>query len=142
MRFALIALLLCGAVYLSSQQAPRPEPGPLQGGGGFLLNSGWRVTPVGRQVKLGTLPMSSALSPDGKYLLILNGGYMPPNVAVLDAASMQEVSTTGPLADAWLGLTFSPDGKFVYVGGGATSTVYEFSFAAGQMKETRRFEIT
>ena len=46
--------------------------------GGFLLNSGWVLDPVGKQVPLDTLPMATALSPDGKHLLVLNGGYRPP----------------------------------------------------------------
>ena len=31
--------------------------------------------------------MSSALSPDGRYLLVLNGGYNPPFISVLDTAA-------------------------------------------------------
>lgn len=105
-----------------------------------MLVSGWRITPVGRHIPLDTMPMSSALSKDGKHLLVLNGGYMPPTISVLDAGTMQELSRTR-VPDGWLGLTFSPDGRFVYVGGGATATVYEFAFAGGKLTESRRFEI-
>src|ERR1044071_4271417 len=74
------------AALLSSQTAPRERVGPLPTGG-FLLNSGWRLDPVGKQVELSTLPMASALTPDGKHLLVLNGGYRPPSLSVIDAAS-------------------------------------------------------
>ena len=37
-----------------------------------------------------------------------------------------------PVADGWLGLTFSPDGKFVYVGGGSQAAVFEFTFTDGK----------
>ena len=83
---ALAALLILLAALVSSQPSPREQVGPLPGGG-FLLNSGWRVAPVGRQVPLDTLPMATALSPDGKYLLVLNGGYRPPSITVIDTAS-------------------------------------------------------
>ncbi len=33
------------------------------------------------------------------------------------------------MKDGWLGLTFSPDGKIVYVGGGSQAAVFEFAFA-------------
>ena len=46
-----------------------------------------------------------------------------------------------PVGDGWLGLVFSPDGKFVYVGGGAQYCVSEFSFNAGELKLIRRLEI-
>ena len=39
------------------------------------------------------------------------------------------------------GLTFSPDGKFVYVGGGSQASVFEFSFADGKLAASRTFEI-
>src|ERR1043166_4359239 len=91
-------VLLLGAV-LSSQPSPREQVGPLPGGG-FLLNSGWKLDPVGRQIPLSTLPMSTVLSPDGKYLLVLNGGYRPPSISVIEIASAAVVSTT-PVADAW-----------------------------------------
>ena len=66
--------------------------------------------------------MSSALSPDGKFLLVLNGGYNPPSISVLDVASEKEIGRT-PVADGWLGLTFSPKGDYVYVGGGSRASV-------------------
>lgn len=137
--FALLSVLVLAAC-LSSETPPKEQVGP-HPNGGFLLNSGWRVQPAGRQVALGNFPMSSALSPDRKYLLILNAGYMPPSISVLDAATAQEIGRT-PVQDGWLGLTFSPNGKFVYVGGGSRACVYEFSFAPdGKMALTRTFAI-
>ena len=85
-RIALAVAFVSLAALLGSQPAPREQVGPLPGGA-FLLNSGWRLDPVGRQVPLDTLPMSTALSPDGKYLLVLNGGYRPPSVSVIETAS-------------------------------------------------------
>src|SRR5450755_1329946 len=102
-----VALLLGGAL-VCSQPAPRERVGPLPGGE-FLLNTGWRLQPVGKQIPLDTFPMSTALSPDGRYLLVLNGGYKPPTIAVLDAATGSQTSSVR-VADGWLGLTFSPKG--------------------------------
>src|SRR5215831_3127094 len=99
-RFALAAVAVVAAAVLGSQPVPREQVGPLPGGG-FLLNSGWRLDPVGRQIPLSTLPMSTALSPDGKYLLVLNGGYRPPSISVIEIASANVVGTT-PVPDAWL----------------------------------------
>src|SRR5688572_15938504 len=140
MKYVALAVLLAGAAYLVSQSStPRQQVGPVEGGG-FLLNSGWKLQPAGRQVPLDTLPMASALSKDGKYLLVLNGGYNPPSIAVLQADTMQETSRV-PVADAWLGLTFSPDGKSVYVGGGSRASVFEFAWADGKLTPARTFVI-
>ena len=131
--------LAATAVLLSSQQAPPERVGPLAAGG-FLLNNGWRVTPAGKQVPLDTLPMSAALSPDGRYLLVLNGGYNPPSISVLDTAATRELARI-PVADGWLGLTFSPKGDRVYVGGGSRASVFEFTFAQGSLQPARTFVV-
>src|SRR5471030_1821072 len=91
-RLALAAGLVSLVALLSSQPAPREQVGPLPNGA-FLLNSGWRLAPAGKQVPLDTLPMSTALSRDGKYLLVLNGGWKPPSISVIETASGRVVST-------------------------------------------------
>jgi DNA-binding beta-propeller fold protein YncE len=123
-------LILC--VFVGRSQPP----------GSVLLPTGWRIQPAGMQIPLDTFPMSSALSHDGKFLLVLNGGYHPPSISVLAVDGMKEIAKV-PVADGWLGLTFSPDGTRVYVGGGSKYCVYEFSFSQdGQLKPTRALEVT
>src|SRR5580692_1342133 len=132
--------VLIFAVILGSQPAGRETVGR-QGDGTVLLPNGWKIAPVGDQVPLDTLPMSSAISPDGKFVLVLNGGYRPPSISVIDAASKKELSRV-KVADGWLGLTFSPDGRFVYVGGGSKYCVFEFSFSnEGELKPAREFDM-
>jgi DNA-binding beta-propeller fold protein YncE len=136
---ALLCVLAGALIVISQTSPPREQVGPLQGGG-FLLNSGWTIRPAGKQVSLDTFPMASVLSKDGKYLLVLNGGYKPPSVSVLRVDTMEETSRT-PVADGWLGLTFSPDGKKLYVGGGSRASVFEFDWADGKLEPARTLTI-
>src|ERR1035437_7209612 len=138
-RIALAIAFLSLAALVTSQPAPREQVGPLPGGR-FLLNSGWRLDPVGRQIALDTLPMSTALSPDGKYLLVLNGGYRPPTVSVIETSSGR-VTGSVPVADGWLGLAISPKGDMVYVGGGSKASLFEFAFAGGVLTPARTFVV-
>jgi DNA-binding beta-propeller fold protein YncE len=140
MKVLAITVVLAVAALLVSQPAPPKEQVGPTADGGFLLNSGWKITPAGKQVALDTLPMASALSKDGKYLLVLNGGYKPPSVSVLRVDTMTEVGRT-PVQDGWLGLTFSSDGKLLYVGGGPRAEVYEFRFDEGKLELSRTFTI-
>ena len=133
------ALVSLAAILSSQPVAPKEQVGPLADGG-FLLNSGWRLDPAGKQVPLDTLPMSTALSPDGKYLLVLHCGYRPPSIAVLDAATGAVVGTT-PVPDGWLGLAFAPQSDRVYVGGGARAAVFEFTLADGKLTAGRTFQL-
>src|SRR5580693_82428 len=135
-----IAFMTACAAILSSQPSWREQVGR-QPDGSFVVSSGWRVQPAGKQIPLDTLPMSMALSKDGKFLLVLNGGYRPPSIIVLSASDMHEVSRV-PLKDAWLGLAVSPDGKHVYAGGGSRATVFEFTLAVdGQLTAGREFVV-
>ena len=115
------------AAPLVSEEKPTVHVGPLEDGG-FLLNSGWVLRPAGEQVAVDTLPMRTALSKDGRFLLALNAGYKQPSISVIEVATKKETKRV-LLDDAWLGLTFSPSGKEVYAGGGSRAKVYEFHFA-------------
>jgi DNA-binding beta-propeller fold protein YncE len=96
----------------------------------------WRVQPAGTQVPLDSLPLSATVSPDGKFLLALNAG-SHPSISVVDTGAVKEASRVA-IADAGLGLAFSPDGRRVYAGGGTRNVVFEFTFSpAGELKPSR-----
>ncbi len=137
--FVAIATLLAAAALVTSTPAPRVQVG-LQPNGAFLLHTGWSLTPAGKQIPLSTLPMSMSFSPDGKFLLILNGGYLPPSISVIDVAAERETARV-LVEDAWLGLTFNRKGDRVYAGGGSKPFVFEFTFENGELKPARRFTV-
>lgn len=103
-------------------------------------NSDWKVTPAGARIPVDTFPMSQALTPDGKLLLVLNAGLNPPSVSVIDLASGKEINRAG-VPDGWLGLTVNKAGDRVYVGGGSKAAIYEFTFADGKLTPSRMFPV-
>src|SRR5580704_3104603 len=135
----LVMLLAAAAVILVSQPTPREQVGFLPDGS-FLLNSGWRIKMIGTQIPVETFPMSSLVTPDKKYLLVLNGGYNPPTISVIDIAANKELSRT-PVPDGWLGLTMTKAGDRVYVGGGARAAVHEFKLENGVLTPSRLFPV-
>ncbi|HSW49764.1 MAG TPA: YncE family protein, partial [Bryobacteraceae bacterium] len=132
-----LALLLASAAW--AQPPVRARVGPLADGGSLLPN-GWLLRSAGKLVPLDTFPMASALSPDGRHLLVLNAGEAPPSISVLDVAEAREIGRT-PVPDGWLGLAFAPKGDLVYVGGGAQATVFEFAFSGGKLEPKRSFPV-
>jgi YVTN family beta-propeller protein len=135
----LLVVVAVAAAVLMSQPSPREQVGPMADGG-FLLSSGWRIKAAGTQIPVETFPMASVTTPDKKYLLVLNGGYNPPTISVIDIAAAKELSRAD-VPDAWLGLTITKAGDKVYVGGGSKAAVYEFSFAAGVLQPSRIFPV-
>jgi len=132
-----VTIVLGGVLAVHSEIPLQKHVGPLADGG-FLLNSGWVLRPAGTQVPVDTFPMSQAASADGRYLVVLNGGYNPPSLSVIDVAQKKEVGRT-PLPDAWLGLTMRPD-NVLYVGGGTAGMVYEFALDAASGRERWIFD--
>jgi YVTN family beta-propeller protein len=138
-RIALALVLPALCALLGSQTAPREQVGPLPGGA-FLLNSGWRLSPAGRQIPLDTLPLSTVVTPDKKYMLALNCGYKPPSITVIDLTTGSLKGSTA-VPDAWLGMTISPKGDHVYTSGGQRASIFEFSLENGVLTQTREFPV-
>ena len=120
MRRGVVALMACAL----AAQTPPLRPGPLTDGS-TLLATGWRIKPAGKQVAVGSFPLASALSPDGKFLLVVNSG-AAPSVSVIRVADQAEASRV-TVPDAWQGIAFASNGRNVYVSGGARNSVYDFS---------------
>ncbi|MDP9055387.1 MAG: bifunctional YncE family protein/alkaline phosphatase family protein [Acidobacteriota bacterium] len=130
---------IVAAALLMSQPAQREQVGPTADGA-FLLSSGWRIKAAGVQIPVDTFPLATAITPDKKFLLVLNGGYNPPSVSVIDIAAAKELSRV-PVPDGWLGLTINRAGDRVYVGGGSKASVYEFGFRNGVLTPSKVFPV-
>ena len=140
-RSVLFGVLAAGLIGLAlySQQARKQTVGPLPEGG-FLLNTGWRIRPAGKEIPLSTLPMSAALAPDGRMMAALNGGYLPSSVDLLDMETVRKVSGVA-ITDGWRGLAFSPDGGKLYAGGGARGSLVEMTVAGNRLAIARRIDL-
>ncbi|GAB4368169.1 MAG: alkaline phosphatase family protein [Bryobacter sp.] len=126
---------------LLSQLPPDAILGP-QADGSVMLPTGWSIRPAGKQIDTETFPMASRLSPDGKYLAILYGGYNPPSVEIRNPQSLEVISSL-PIPDGWLGLNFSPDGRRIFIGGGARAAVYAVNVSAeGQLSSVAEWKLT
>ena len=100
-------------------------------GTGTRLPNGWHITPAGTPITLpGDLPLKMAFSPNGKFLLVVTGGYHDHGVSVIDRAT-NTVTQNVNLGKVWAGMCFGPDGKDVYVSGGGTPST---DFLAGAVQ--------
>src|ERR1700742_26779 len=88
----------------------------------YQLPNGWRLTPAGRHLGVGTMPLNMALSPDGNFLLVTNNGYAEHSVMVVDTKEFA-IKQVIPLDRAWLGIAFSPSGNQFYVATGADNLI-------------------
>ena len=93
-----------------------------------MLPNGWRLTPAGKHLPLGDLPLNMAVSPNGRWLAVTNNGYGRQCVKVFDTKKQVEVDDQ-TIRTSWYGLTYSPDGKTLYVSGGNDNQVNMYQVA-------------
>lgn len=133
---AATGILLCVVVWSQPDRfAPRSDAkvGPAEGGG-YVLNSGWRTRPAGKQIPLSTLPLAARLIPGGKSMVVLQSGFRTPMLSLHDVSSGVEQARI-ELKDSLHGVALR--GNFVYVGGGATGAVFEIRLEGHQLTLTR-----
>ena len=119
-----VPLLLAAALWARHRVVPGPRAD-----GSTLLANGWTITPAGRTVSVGTLPLSLAVLRDGRVLALLCG-YSANGLVVVDPGRWT-VTDSVPLSAAWLGLANGPDGS-VYASGGTTNRVWRLREVNGR----------
>jgi DNA-binding beta-propeller fold protein YncE len=89
------------------------------------LPNGWKLSPVGKMLPLGDLPLNVAVHPSGKMLAVTNNGQSIQSIQLFDAAKMQLLDSV-TIGKSWLGLTFSNDGKYLYASGGNDNWIIRY----------------
>jgi len=89
------------------------------------LPNGWKLTPVGKMLPVGDLPLNIAVSPSGKMLAVTNNGQSDQGIQLIDPENMTVLDSV-VTAKSWLGLTFSRDGKYLYASGGNDNWIMRY----------------
>lgn len=97
------------------------------------LPNGWSLTPAGRSLPLGDLPLNLVVSPSGKYLAVTNNGQSKQSITLLDAASERLLADV-PIPKSWVGLAFSRDEKTLYASGGNDNRIAVFRIENGGLR--------
>jgi YVTN family beta-propeller protein len=89
------------------------------------LPNGWSLSPAGRSLPLGDLPLNLAVSPDQRRIAVTNNGQGVHSIQLIDAVG-ERVMHSLVVPKAWYGLAFSPDGKTLYASGGHDNRIRVF----------------
>jgi putative chromate ion transporter len=97
-----------------------------------LLPSGWTLTPPrGDVATTGTMPQGMAISPGGSELAVVEAGFNPPALRVLDAQTLRTIKLI-PLKDAF-GSPVWTDDSHVLVPGASTNGLLHVDIATGRV---------
>lgn len=128
--FAGLLLVLGSLPACTSTQAPAGQPGHVAATQQVLLPNGWKLTPAGRQVPLGDLPLNLIVAPSGRLAAVTNNGYGPNTIQLLNPATGQLLDQQTVPA-AWVGLAFGPEERTLYASGGESNRIHCFRVEAG-----------
>ncbi len=126
----ILLISLSGILQAQSQKTSVELPGKYQKY--TLLPNGWRLTPVGKQVPIGELPLNMVVTKNQRYAITSNSGMGVNSLSVVDIKAQKEVQRF-VVGNTWVGLTFGPNDKRLYVSGGNDNAVYVFSFKKGKL---------
>ncbi|MBK0378742.1 bifunctional YncE family protein/alkaline phosphatase family protein [Mucilaginibacter sp. SD-g] len=129
-RSAFIAAFI---VIINWSNAISQIPGKIKESGQILLPNGWKLSPAGRSLQLGDLPLNLQLSSSGKYLAVTNNGQSTQSLQLIDPKN-EKILDEKELDVSWYGLAFSRDEKRLYVSGGNQNTILDFEIKNDKLK--------
>lgn len=109
-------------------------PGKIKQSGQVLLPNGWKLSPAGRSLPLGDLPLNMQLSKSGKLLAVTNNGQSTQSIQLIDP-QREKVLDTKEIGIAWYGLAFSNDEKHLYASGGNGNYILDFDVKNSKLKK-------
>ncbi len=92
----------------------------------ITLPNGWSLSPAGRSLPLGDLPLNIAVSSSKKYIAVTNNGEGKQSLQLIDANN-ERVLDNIRIASSWLGLKFSSDEKYLYASGGNDNWILQYA---------------
>ena len=100
-------------------------PGKIEKTNQVLLPNGWKISPAGRSLPLGDLPLNIQISTTGRLLAVTNNGQSTQSVQLIDPKN-EKLLDERELGKSWYGLVFSRDEKELYVSGGNDNWILDF----------------
>ncbi|PWT77446.1 MAG: hypothetical protein C5B59_04000, partial [Bacteroidetes bacterium] len=118
-----------------------------QGGGSaptmperVTLPNGWSLTPVGRSLPLGDLPLNIVQSPSKKLLAVTCNGVSTQCIELIDPVN-EKLLDSVVIPKSWFGLTFSADDKYLYASGGNDNKIQIYSINNNKLSLTDHIEL-
>ena len=128
MRNLIIAISLLSTLHIFSQPSAKNDPVQNR----VTLPNGWSLTPVGKSLQLGAVPLNIAVSPSKKYIAITNNGQSTQSLQLIDVKNEIRLDSID-IPKSWLGLKFSADEKFLYASGGNDNWILKYAISKNKL---------
>jgi YVTN family beta-propeller protein len=92
----------------------------------LTLPNGWSLSPAGRSLPLGDLPLNMAVSKSQRLMAVTNNGQSKQTLQLIDIKS-EKILDNIEIKKSWLGLHFSSDEKYLYASGGNDNWILQYA---------------
>jgi YVTN family beta-propeller protein len=106
----------------------------------ILLPNGWSLTPLGKSIPLGDLPLNIAVSSQNKYIAVTNNGQSVQSIQLINPINNRILSEVN-IPKSWLGLAFSSDEKYLYASGGNDNLIVKYRIFEGRLIEVDKIKL-
>ncbi|HEX8277296.1 MAG TPA: YncE family protein, partial [Segetibacter sp.] len=97
------------------------------------LPNGWHLSPAGRSLPLGDLPLNIAVSRSKKWMAVTNNGQSIQSIQLIDPKTEKVVHNI-IIPKSWYGLKFSSDEKFLYASGGNDNWILQYAVKGNKLQ--------
>ncbi len=116
---------LYALLFLLSLSMAHAQNAAYLSGNKIQLPNGWKLSPAGRSIPLGDLPLNIAVSNNKKLLAVTNNGQSTQSIQLIDAVS-EKILDSIEIAKSWYGLAFSDDDEWLYASGGNDNWIVQY----------------
>ena len=92
----------------------------------IILPNGWSLSPAGRSLPLGDLPLNIAVSSSKKLIAVTNNGQSINSIQLINPIT-EQVLDSKIIDKSWYGLKFSDDEKSLFVSGGNDNFIIQYA---------------
>lgn len=97
------------------------------------LPNGWQLSPAGKSLPLGDLPLNIAVSKSKKLMAVTNNGQSTQTLQLIDVQT-EKILDNIEIAKSWLGLQFSSDEKYLYTSGGNDNWILQYAIVKNKLQ--------
>ncbi len=117
---------ICLAALTISLHTLAQTPGKIAATNQVLLPNGWKLSPAGRALPLGDLPLNMQISASGRLMAVTNNGQSTQSIQLIDPKTERQLDER-IIKKAWYGLAFSHDEKTLYASGGNDNRILAYA---------------
>lgn len=97
------------------------------------LPNGWSLSPAGRSLDLGDLPLNIAVSSSKRLVAVTNNGQSKQSLQLINTKT-EKILDNIEIKKSWLGLKFSSDEKYLFAGGGNDNWILQYAIISNKLQ--------